>query len=686
MSVQQNFINMMLPLAQKAAAQTGLDPRLIVAQAALETGWGQHAPGNNYFGIKSHGQPGGNVLPTQEVRNGQATTENASFRAYGGPEESVQGYMDFLTSNPRYQPMLEAEGLEAQIAALGESGYATDPNYTKKVRGLALRMPEQRVAQAGMQPVTDPDLLRRLEGEAQTPDGMQPVTDPELIKMLEGAPSEGGPAPAPTEIGEETTLEEGERRSQPPTFWGGILDSIMNGITLGYGDEVRALDAAVMGETPEGEYFDYSRPFWERYDVAKAAEEKQRKAFKEERPVTSTVAEIGGAVATGGGLARQGATLMGRGGSVAKNVGLGAAEGAAYGGVYGSGEAPEGRRLEGFAQGAGMGALTGGAVTLGAQKFAQALARRGAIKAAPSREALRGRAGAAAETARAQGIVYNGHSYDTFFRRISNDLADEGLDETLTPATARTLVRLESLLGKQPTFDDLERMRRVAAMAAQSQAPADRRLASMLVDRIDEFVATPQNVASATGDAALASASLSEMRRNWSRMKRAEMLDEALERAERRAASTGSGGNVENAIRQNVRAILDNPKKRRGFSKEEIAALEDVVRGGSVRHALRLLGKIAPGGNGLSLFLNLGGIYMEPSFLAATLAGTGAKWLAERGTQQAAQRAGAMIRSGANMPGVPALPAPAQSIPLGAGGYAGGLMGQTLEDLKVPVR
>jgi flagellar rod assembly protein/muramidase FlgJ len=133
----QEFISQMMPHAQRVAQQTGVDPRIVIAQAALESGWGRRAPGNNFFGIKSHGAPGGNTFATTEVVNGQPIRTRDSFRAYGSMGESADGYAQFLQRNPRYRPMLQAQGLDAQIQALGASGYATDPNYAAKIRQIA---------------------------------------------------------------------------------------------------------------------------------------------------------------------------------------------------------------------------------------------------------------------------------------------------------------------------------------------------------------------------------------------------------------------------------------------------------------------------------------------------------------------------------------------------------------------
>lgn len=134
---KQTFISSLLPAAMEESKRTGVDPRIIVAQAAQETGWGKSAPGNNFFGIKSHGQSGGQTLPTNEVIDGKTVRINDSFRQFASPQDSVKGYGDFITQNPRYKPFREAQGLDAQLQALQASGYATDPNYSRSVGAIA---------------------------------------------------------------------------------------------------------------------------------------------------------------------------------------------------------------------------------------------------------------------------------------------------------------------------------------------------------------------------------------------------------------------------------------------------------------------------------------------------------------------------------------------------------------------
>jgi len=138
---KEEFIAAIYPTAIEVGRQTGVDPRIIVAQAAVESGWGESAPNNNYFGLKSHGKPGGATMATNEVVNGKTVTENASFRRFDSPADSVRGYGEFLMENPRYKSMREAGSLEEQVRALGRSGYATDPSYADKVYSIATGLP-----------------------------------------------------------------------------------------------------------------------------------------------------------------------------------------------------------------------------------------------------------------------------------------------------------------------------------------------------------------------------------------------------------------------------------------------------------------------------------------------------------------------------------------------------------------
>ena len=139
----QQFIEYLLPAATAAAEKLGVDPKVLLAQSALETGWGQkilkHTNGEssrNLFGIKADARWTGNKANanTVEYRNGIATQEVSSFRSYSTYSESFDDYVNFLRSSPRYQSALDnASNPERYVNELQKSGYATDPIYAEKI-------------------------------------------------------------------------------------------------------------------------------------------------------------------------------------------------------------------------------------------------------------------------------------------------------------------------------------------------------------------------------------------------------------------------------------------------------------------------------------------------------------------------------------------------------------------------
>ncbi|TVP54146.1 MAG: flagellar assembly peptidoglycan hydrolase FlgJ [Halomonadaceae bacterium] len=142
----EDFVRGLLPLAQEAAAESGISPRLMVAQAALETGWGRHmiedsdgGASHNLFGIKADSRWSGDRvgIMTTEFRGGVPMRERADFRAYADYQQSFQDYVQFLNDNPRYQNVLaKAHDPDAFARGLREAGYATDPEYDRKIRSI----------------------------------------------------------------------------------------------------------------------------------------------------------------------------------------------------------------------------------------------------------------------------------------------------------------------------------------------------------------------------------------------------------------------------------------------------------------------------------------------------------------------------------------------------------------------
>lgn len=143
---QENFVMMIKPHAEKAAAELQINPDVLIAQVALETGWGKHVIHNregensfNLFNIKAGSAWQGDKVnvTTLEYRDGVAANEKAEFRKYTDYAESFSDYVRLMKNNPRYQQALDAgKDSSAYAEALQSAGYATDPLYAKKIKGL----------------------------------------------------------------------------------------------------------------------------------------------------------------------------------------------------------------------------------------------------------------------------------------------------------------------------------------------------------------------------------------------------------------------------------------------------------------------------------------------------------------------------------------------------------------------
>lgn len=139
----EEFIRDVWPYAERAASALGVDTEVLLAQSALETGWGRHVPlkadgssSHNLFGIKADQRWQGErvEIVTREFRHGVMQQEKAEFRAYDSLAESMQDYVEFIRGNPRYQKALQ-HGYDAGAYAreLQQAGYATDPDYARKI-------------------------------------------------------------------------------------------------------------------------------------------------------------------------------------------------------------------------------------------------------------------------------------------------------------------------------------------------------------------------------------------------------------------------------------------------------------------------------------------------------------------------------------------------------------------------
>lgn len=170
----KSFVRDIWPHAERAARRLNVAPEAIVAQAALETGWGAHVMsderGNNsfnLFGIKAGGGWQGDQVSRQtlEFENGVPVRQTAKFRSYKSVAEVFRDYTDFLVDNPRYSKVHGHGNDVAGFAnALQSAGYATDPKYADKITSV-LNSPTMRsviryLKNSVVQPITSQLSLR----------------------------------------------------------------------------------------------------------------------------------------------------------------------------------------------------------------------------------------------------------------------------------------------------------------------------------------------------------------------------------------------------------------------------------------------------------------------------------------------------------------------------------------------
>ncbi|XKH60288.1 flagellar assembly peptidoglycan hydrolase FlgJ [Halomonas sediminis] len=138
----QEFIGRLAKPAQAASSATGVPAELILAQAALETGWGRHeiatsngGNSHNLFGIKAGSQWQGKTtdVVTHEYINGRRTQMVDTFRAYDSFEQAFTDYAGLIGNNSRYAAVLNAPDAHQAAHALQKGGYATDPRYADKL-------------------------------------------------------------------------------------------------------------------------------------------------------------------------------------------------------------------------------------------------------------------------------------------------------------------------------------------------------------------------------------------------------------------------------------------------------------------------------------------------------------------------------------------------------------------------
>lgn len=264
--------------------------------------------------------------------------------------------------------------------------------------------------------------------------------------------------------------------------------------------------------------------------------------------------------------------------------------------------------------------------------------------AAPSGDELKAAHDAARLRAENAGLEINPASTQKLASDITGDLQKSGFRDYAEPRTFRAVDELNKPAGPTVTVADLDQPRRV--LGKVGPGTSDYAAANSARRQIDNYLENvpPQDVIA--GDPKMVSGAIKEARSNYSAAKRSELIDEALRKADLNASSANSGANADNAIRQQLKAIAKDKNALRGFSDEEIAQLERVVRGTWTGNTLRAVGNLLGGGGGIGTVLTAGagGLAMGPGGVALPAVGMAAKRLGAASTRRQAGILGDMLR------------------------------------------
>lgn len=439
------------------------------------------------------------------------------------------------------------------------------------------------------------------------------------------------------------------QKSEPvaPSHGGGMSAAALDGAMLGFGDEYLAGLSAVLGVQPDGEgganWFQYDRPLRERYDVARDAIRDEQVNYAQQNPGRALASEMAGAVLGpgkgAGSFVNKGATTGAR---IARGGLSGGGTAASYG--FGEGEGGFSQRASAAASSAPLGAVGGSGFTAVGQGFARVAQKlRGSESAqavVPTMESLRATADQLYAKATQSGAAVPSNRVASMVKAARARVVKDGYDAQLHPRVRAVLNRLDDEAGDK-SIAEMEILRRVAANAAASLQPDERRLAMKVIEEVDRAAKSIKGSAEV----------LPEARAVWARMRRLETIEEAIEKASTYAS-------FERGLQNQFRSLLRNPKRLRGFNKEEIKAIRQVAKGSTTQRGLEMIGRLLsintlPGtaATGAAAF---GGAGLGAAAIPAT--GFATKSAADAMVRSAAERARQTVATGGVTPRLPQNP------------------------------
>jgi hypothetical protein len=394
------------------------------------------------------------------------------------------------------------------------------------------------------------------------------------------------------------------------------LRSTFQGQTLGAGDEIMAGMMAGAAKLKGSE-----APIGSLYDQALANERADLNQYKKVRPVESAAMELGGALISPINMIRGPAILAQAPGFIRGAIAAGTA-GAGYG--FMSGEGGLDKRAQNAVDVGIPSMIFGGAL----QPVANVIGKPGVklfdsfskSNKTPTLDNLRDTKNIAYAAVDAAGFKFTPKDMLSLFSKAVSSAKENNYVPEVDKQTLAALSIIKSLRGKTPTLGQLENVKQGLWKRYEASGRSEQSIRDT-IDHIDELIAKDPTTSDLMAAARAANG----------RYKKTELLTEAFEKADRQAASTGSGGNVFNKYKQAVASILNNNNKSKWFNEEEVQQMAKFVEGNFSEGVIRQIGKLSPSGNGLMMALNVGAAVHNPAMLGVTAAGAGAKAIGDSG-------------------------------------------------------
>lgn len=489
--------------------------------------------------------------------------------------------------------------------------------------------------------------------------------------------------------------------SQRHGYASNLTAQALQGASLGWADDARAALGAArdLFKNPTG-----SRGFSDYYQLEKAMQDEQLKEAQKSTGMVGTAAEIAGSFLPGSaigkgvgalasrafpaaraaapaageligqaetlpavvgsnlpavaGAAPQAASMAARAANPYGVIGRAATEGAIAGGIQSVGD--DGNATYGGALGA-LGGVAGYGLGRGLERLAGFTNTSPRVSQAATTDEIKSAAQNAYDQFTNAGGVFTQQGLNDLSGSVRNRLAEMGWQPELAPkvsafnrAMERARVGSGAPSGSEGLYQtatpaQIQNLRKVAGKIRDSSDKTESAYGQAIIDEIDNFLATPKegNFAGMPGVTQQELAdNLARANRLWTQYAKADAVDQAFNKAELRAASTYSGGNENNAIRQELRRLYEKRGADR-FTPDEQAAFETAIRGGRVENMARLMGKLAPSRGGLSTWANIGaGAGTGGATLPISAIAEGAKVVGDRATRRNLEEVSRVIRGG----------------------------------------